>query len=147
MSTFKVKAKKMFSDAVGKKTRTVNEVFTVDQERLDALNKASSPLVEVLEEIEGELNSNHSDDELNSEVVKNEDIKVTDQSEKDTKEESSSEQKGEHNQPEEVDELEKVKETDEKNDYPLHVGGPYYLLSNGEQVKGKDAAFKAEKEL
>ncbi|MDF1510873.1 hypothetical protein PZE06_22320 [Robertmurraya sp. DFI.2.37] len=30
---------------------------------------------------------------------------------------------------------------------PEHVGGGYYLLSNGEKIKGKDAAIKAEAKL
>lgn len=31
--------------------------------------------------------------------------------------------------------------------YPVHVGGPYYELSNGERVRGKDNALKAQAEL
>ena len=31
--------------------------------------------------------------------------------------------------------------------YPKHTGGGYYELSNGEKVKGKDAAIEAEKAL
>lgn len=31
--------------------------------------------------------------------------------------------------------------------YPQHVGGGQYLLSDGTKVKGEDAAIKAEKEL
>ena len=31
--------------------------------------------------------------------------------------------------------------------YPKHVGGGYYELSNGEKIKGKDAAIEAEKAL
>lgn len=31
--------------------------------------------------------------------------------------------------------------------YPKHVGGGYYELSNGEKVKGKEAAIEAEKAL
>lgn len=31
--------------------------------------------------------------------------------------------------------------------YPKHVGGGYYELSNGEKIKGKDAAIVAEKAL
>lgn len=38
-------------------------------------------------------------------------------------------------------------EVEEKEEYPQHVGGGYYVLSNGERVRGKDDAFKAEKEL
>jgi hypothetical protein len=34
-----------------------------------------------------------------------------------------------------------------KEDFPKHVGGPYYELSNGERVKGKDEAKKAQSEL
>lgn len=32
-------------------------------------------------------------------------------------------------------------------DYPRHAGGPWYYLSNGEKVKGKDAAHEAEEVL
>ncbi|WP_078434236.1 hypothetical protein [Metabacillus halosaccharovorans] len=41
------------------------------------------------------------------------------------------------------------KETPEpdKNEFPKHSGGAYYELSNGEKVKGKEEAFKAQKEL
>ncbi|WP_079480572.1 hypothetical protein [Halobacillus salinus] len=38
-------------------------------------------------------------------------------------------------------------EEDETDAFPKHSGGPYYELSNGEKVKGKEAAIKAEKEL
>lgn len=31
--------------------------------------------------------------------------------------------------------------------YPKHTGGGYYELSNGEKIKGKDAAIEAEKAL
>ena len=31
--------------------------------------------------------------------------------------------------------------------FPKHTGGGYYELSNGEKVRGKEAAFKAENEL
>ncbi len=31
--------------------------------------------------------------------------------------------------------------------FPKHTGGGYYELSNGEKVKGKEAAEKAENEL
>ena len=31
--------------------------------------------------------------------------------------------------------------------YPHHIGGGYYGLSNGEKVKGKEAAIEAEKAL
>lgn len=32
-------------------------------------------------------------------------------------------------------------------DFPKHTGGGYYELSNGEKIKGKDAAIEAEKAL
>lgn len=32
-------------------------------------------------------------------------------------------------------------------EFPKHVGGGYYELSNGEKVKGKEEAFASEKEL
>lgn len=41
-------------------------------------------------------------------------------------------------------ETEKVEKT---ADFPKHVGGGYYELSNGEKIRGKDAAIKAEKAL
>ena len=31
--------------------------------------------------------------------------------------------------------------------YPIHVGGGHYELSNGEKVKGKEAAIEAEAAL
>jgi len=42
--------------------------------------------------------------------------------------------------------IEKVEE-DEEDVFPKHTGGGYYELSNGEKVKGKEAAEKAENEL
>lgn len=35
----------------------------------------------------------------------------------------------------------------EKREHPIHEGGGWYLLSNGEKVRGKDKANKAQKEL
>ncbi|WP_052127134.1 hypothetical protein [Pontibacillus litoralis] len=35
----------------------------------------------------------------------------------------------------------------EKEEYPKHVGGGTYTLSNGDKVKGKEKAFQAEQEL
>lgn len=36
---------------------------------------------------------------------------------------------------------------DDTPEFPQHVGGGTYELSNGEKVKGKDAAIKAQAEL
>jgi len=38
-------------------------------------------------------------------------------------------------------------EQTENSEFPKHTGGGYYELSNGEKVKGKDAAIEAEKAL
>ena len=38
-------------------------------------------------------------------------------------------------------------ETEDIIEYPKHIGGGYYELSNGEKVKGKDEALKAEEAL
>lgn len=38
-------------------------------------------------------------------------------------------------------------ENNHDNEYPKHVGGGYYELSNGEKVQGKDKAIKAEQAL
>jgi hypothetical protein len=38
-------------------------------------------------------------------------------------------------------------ENSEEDVFPKHTGGGYYELSNGEKVKGKEAAEKAENEL
>lgn len=35
----------------------------------------------------------------------------------------------------------------EKREYPFHKGGGYYELSNGEQVRGKEDAIEAQKEI
>ncbi|CAK7002060.1 hypothetical protein [Tissierella sp.] len=41
-----------------------------------------------------------------------------------------------------------VEEKEESDlEFPKHIGGGYYELSNGEKVKGKDEAIKAEDEL
>ncbi|WP_245807758.1 hypothetical protein [Halobacillus massiliensis] len=34
-----------------------------------------------------------------------------------------------------------------EDEFPKHTGGGYFELSNGEKVKGKEAAVEAEKEL
>lgn len=36
---------------------------------------------------------------------------------------------------------------EEEVEYPLHKGGGNYILSNGESVRGKDAAIEAEEAL
>lgn len=41
-------------------------------------------------------------------------------------------------------------ESEEEQDtveYPVRIGGPWYELSNGERVKGKDAAEEAQRQL
>ena len=42
-----------------------------------------------------------------------------------------------------------AEEVPEENEveYPLHKGGGNYVLSNGESVKGKEAALEAEEQL
>lgn len=42
--------------------------------------------------------------------------------------------------------VDKPKDEEDK-EFPKHTGGGYYELSNGEKVKGKEAAEKAENEL
>lgn len=38
-------------------------------------------------------------------------------------------------------------ENNHDDEYPKHVGGGYYELSNGEKVQGKDKAIEAEQAL
>jgi hypothetical protein len=40
-----------------------------------------------------------------------------------------------------------IEETEDTTVYPNHIGGGYYELSNGEKIKGKDEALKAEEAL
>lgn len=40
-----------------------------------------------------------------------------------------------------------IKEIDNVIEYPNHIGGGYYELSNGEKVKGKDEALNAQEAL
>ena len=40
-----------------------------------------------------------------------------------------------------------VVEEVEEQEFPMHKGGGHYVLSNGETVKGKEEAQKAEDEL
>lgn len=49
----------------------------------------------------------------------------------------------------ETDDQELDEELDEEDDveYPYHKGGGYWLLSNGETVKGKEEAQEAQSEL
>ncbi|NQD68955.1 hypothetical protein HP456_23910 [Bacillus haikouensis] len=39
------------------------------------------------------------------------------------------------------------KESSEENEFPKHTGGPWYVLSNGEKIQGKEEAFAAQAEL
>jgi hypothetical protein len=49
---------------------------------------------------------------------------------------------------EEVDqEPETSKESSEESEFPKHTGGPWYTLSNGEKIQGKEVALAAEAEL
>lgn len=43
--------------------------------------------------------------------------------------------------------IEKVESAGGQEDFPKHTGGGWYELSNGEKVKGKDEAVKAENQL
>lgn len=47
----------------------------------------------------------------------------------------------------EVEDVFTESEADEESQFPQHVGGGYYQLSNGEKVKGKENAMEAEKAL
>lgn len=40
-----------------------------------------------------------------------------------------------------------VEEEKEDEEFPMHKGGGNYVLSNGETVKGKEAAIEAEEQL
>jgi hypothetical protein len=44
-------------------------------------------------------------------------------------------------------EPEASKESSEESEFPKHTGGPWYMLSNGEKIQGKDEAVAAEAEL
>jgi len=46
-----------------------------------------------------------------------------------------------------IEKVEDEQGNGEETDFPKHTGGGYYELSNGEKVKGKEAAEKAEKGL
>jgi hypothetical protein len=51
-------------------------------------------------------------------------------------------------EPEEADqEPEGSKQSSEENEFPKHTGGPWYVLSNGEKIQGKEEALAAEAEL
>lgn len=39
------------------------------------------------------------------------------------------------------------KQEEKNQEFPMHKGGGNYVLSNGESVKGKDAAIEAEEKL
>jgi hypothetical protein len=39
------------------------------------------------------------------------------------------------------------KESSEENEFPKHTGGPWYVLSNGEKIQGKEDAIAAEANL
>lgn len=43
--------------------------------------------------------------------------------------------------------VEKVKESNNTEEFPKHTGGGWYELSNGEKIKGKEEANNAENEL
>jgi hypothetical protein len=40
-----------------------------------------------------------------------------------------------------------IEGTEDVTEYPNHIGGGFYQLSNGEKVRGKDEALKAEETL
>jgi hypothetical protein len=40
-----------------------------------------------------------------------------------------------------------IEETEDTTEYPNHIGGGVYQLSNGDKVKGKDEALKSEETL
>ncbi|WP_197035347.1 hypothetical protein [Rossellomorea vietnamensis] len=44
-------------------------------------------------------------------------------------------------------ELEESKQSSEESEFPKHTGGPWYVLSNGEKIQGKEEAIAAEAEL
>lgn len=46
-----------------------------------------------------------------------------------------------------IEKVEEGEDEDEDEVFPKRTGGGYYELSNGEKVKGKEAAEKAENEL
>ncbi|HYE11360.1 MAG TPA: hypothetical protein VEF53_14405 [Patescibacteria group bacterium] len=43
--------------------------------------------------------------------------------------------------------IEAVESKEASSEFPKHVGGGNYELSNGEKIKGKEAALKAQAEL
>lgn len=66
--------------------------------------------------------------------------------------ETESEEAPESSEEEEPEEEQAVEEeqepkSEEAEEYPVHKGGGYYELSNGEKVQGKKAAQKAEQAL
>ncbi|TYS87576.1 hypothetical protein [Rossellomorea aquimaris] len=44
-------------------------------------------------------------------------------------------------------EPENSNESSEDSEFPKHTGGPWYVLSNGEKIQGKEEALAAEAEL
>jgi len=40
-----------------------------------------------------------------------------------------------------------IEETEDTTEYPNHIGGGVYQLSNGEKIRGKDEALKSEEAL
>lgn len=140
---YEVKATKKFNDNPAKTTREKNDVFEVDEKRLGALEKAS--LVTVVKEVPEQNKEDQSDGGTQVSEPKTDINELADEKSVDPAEE---ENKVEDNvaDPEEDKQEEQTKKDDD-TEYPLHVGGPYYLLSNGDQVKGKQDAIDAEKEL
>ncbi|MCP3025411.1 hypothetical protein [Halobacillus sp. A5] len=43
--------------------------------------------------------------------------------------------------------IKQVEEDKPNHKYPLHTGGSWYQLSNGEKVQGKDKAYTSQQEL
>jgi hypothetical protein len=44
-------------------------------------------------------------------------------------------------------EPETSKESSEESEFPKHTGGPWYVLSNGEKIQGKEEAIAAQVKL
>lgn len=145
MSSYLVRAKKMFRDNPDKKTRKKNDEFTVDQERLDALQKASNSLIEVIEQVDASV-SDDKEETVDETAEETPDVEADEETNEEEAETETETEVIEDVKSEEV-ETENVDKSDGNTKYPFHVGGPYFLLSNGEKVKGKEEAEKAEKEL
>ncbi|MGP4061504.1 hypothetical protein [Halobacillus sp. H74] len=121
----------------GHHTYKKDDIFPVSgeesQERIDYLlsphNKLKEPLIEKLNEAPSTPKANSGEEEPQGDAPENES-----EGEEEKIEEGSDDGEGES-------------DGQTESEFPIHTGGPWYELSNGEKIQGKEEAVQAEEDL